>query len=251
MGTPIHVVALIIGDELLSGKRQDQHLAFLIGALQARGLSLHSAHLLGDDREQLVATFRHWLAQPAVVFSFGGIGATPDDHTRQALAAAAAVPLQAHSEAVALIETRFGASAYPNRILMANLPAGATLIPNPVNQVPGFAVQSVYCVPGFPAMAWPMVEWVLDQYYADHFGPPVCEARLWVPGAKESDLLPHMETLVQQHPCIRFSSLPSFDHGGYIEFGLRGMAAAVAQADADWRATLTRLGYRWQETPLG
>ena len=72
--------ALIIGDELLVGKRQDKHLGFVIGALAARGLRLAWAEYQGDDPARLTATLRRTFASGDVVFSFGGIGATPDDH---------------------------------------------------------------------------------------------------------------------------------------------------------------------------
>jgi molybdopterin-biosynthesis enzyme MoeA-like protein len=87
---PRAVGALIIGDEILTGKRSDKHLAHVIATLGARGITLDYAQYLGDDRERLTAVLRETLARDDVVFSFGGIGATPDDHTRQACAAASA-----------------------------------------------------------------------------------------------------------------------------------------------------------------
>src|SRR5664279_5473023 len=117
--------ALIIGDEILSGKRQDKHLQHVIATLAARGLGLDFVHYLGDDRARLTALLRDSFARGDLVFSFGGIGATPDDHTRQAAAAALDVPLARHPDAVAAIEARFGAEAYPYRVLMAEFPQGA------------------------------------------------------------------------------------------------------------------------------
>ena len=96
--------ALIIGDEILSGKRQDKHLAHTIATLAARGLALDYATYLGDDREHLTSVLRESFAHDDLVFSFGGIGATPDDHTRQAAAAAHDVPRARHPEAVAELE---------------------------------------------------------------------------------------------------------------------------------------------------
>ena len=101
------------------------------------------------------------------MFSFGGIGATPDDHTRQAAAAALGVPLERHPEAVAEIEARFGADAYPHRVLMAEFPAGASIIPNPFNRIAAFSVRDHHFLPGFPQMAWPMLDWVLATHYPD------------------------------------------------------------------------------------
>jgi len=102
--TRLRIGALIIGDEILSGKRQDKHLSHLIAALAARGLRLAWARYEGDDRARLAAVLRDSFAHGDVVFSFGGVGATPDDHTRQAAAAALGLPLVRHPEAVAAIE---------------------------------------------------------------------------------------------------------------------------------------------------
>src|SRR4051794_19948519 len=123
------VGALIIGDEILTGKRADRHLAHVSETLGKRGVDLDYAHYAGDDRGRLTSFLRESFARSDLLFSFGGIGATPDDHTRQASAAALGVPLVRHPEAVAEIEARFGAEAYPHRVLMAEFPAGSRIIP--------------------------------------------------------------------------------------------------------------------------
>ena len=157
--------AIIIGDELLSGKRQDRHFQHVIETLAQRGLELKWCRIIGDDPALIVETLRQTLPQDDIVFCFGGIGATPDDHTRQCAAQAAGVPLYRHPEAVAEIEARFGAEAYPRRILMADLPQGSRIIPNPFNRIPGFSLNHHHFLPGFPQMAWPMMDWVLDTLY--------------------------------------------------------------------------------------
>ncbi len=228
---------ILIGDELLSGLRQDKHLPQVMSFLKARGLPLAWVRMIGDDWDLLLQTLHETLQSNDIVFSFGGIGATPDDLTRQAVAAATGVELIRHPEAVALLEGRFGADAYPNRIRMSELPAGARLIPNPINQIPGFKVQHHHFVPGFPNMAWPMVEWVLDTYYSAHFDttPPV-EQRWVLQNVQESELIPMMEALLRTFPSVRLSSLPSTTERHTIDFGLKGKAADV-QAAATWFAT--------------
>ena len=94
----------IIGDEILSGKRQDAHLSFVIQALKSRGLQLAWAHYLGDIPEQITNLLRASMQRGDIVFSFGGIGATPDDFTRQCAADAAGLPIARHAGAVAEIE---------------------------------------------------------------------------------------------------------------------------------------------------
>lgn len=222
---------ILIGDELLSGLRQDKHLPQVMSFLKARGLPLAWVRMIGDDWDLLLQTLHETLQSNDIVFSFGGIGATPDDLTRQAAAAAMGVALVRHPEAVALLEGRFGADAYPNRIRMSELPDSATLIPNPINQIPGFKLQHHHFVPGFPNMAWPMVEWALDTYYPQYFDttPPI-EQRWLLQNVQESELIPMMEELLRTFPSVRLSSLPSTTERRKIDFGLKGKAAEVQPA---------------------
>jgi molybdopterin-biosynthesis enzyme MoeA-like protein len=240
--------ALIIGDEILSGKRADKHLPHVIATLATRGLALDFVHYLGDDRERLTALLRDSFARGDLLFSFGGIGATPDDHTRQAAAAALGLPLVRHPEAVAEIEARFGAEAYPYRVLMAEFPEGARVIPNPVNRIAGFAIRDHHFFPGFPQMAWPMLEWVLATWYADLRQVRPQERAIVVHGAGESQLLPLMEANVARFPTLKLFSLPSFmpDGGRRIELGVKGDPGTVEAAIAHLRAGVEAAGFRWE-----
>ena len=150
--------SIIIGDEILSGKRQDGHFRRTIASLAKRGLELKWCRIVGDAPALITETLRQTYASGDIVFCFGGIGATPDDHTRLCAAQAAGVPLIRHADAVAEIEARFGAGAYPRRILMADLPQGSRIIPNPFNRIPGFTLGHHHFLPGFPQMAWPMMD---------------------------------------------------------------------------------------------
>lgn len=226
---------ILIGDELLNGSRTDKHMAKVIMLLKARGLSLSWVRIIGDTKKEIVATLKQTISSDDLVFSFGGIGATPDDVTRISAADAFNLNVTRHPEAKTLIENRFGDDAYPNRILMADLPENALLIPNPINQVPGFKVEHHHFVPGFPDMAWPMVEWVLDSYYQDLFDDsPDTEWRWDIMGAPESTLLDSMNELLKTFPKIRLSSLPStIKRGELIDFGLKGQEEDIKVA-ADW-----------------
>ena len=147
---------IIIGDEILSGKRADKHLPKVIELLAARGLTLAYAKYVGDDPARITATlaraFDAARTSGDVVFSTGGIGATPDDHTRQCAASALGAELTLHPEAKLLIEERIrdtakeqGAAYEPDRhdnlhrLNMGVFPAGAQIIPNPYNKIPGFS----------------------------------------------------------------------------------------------------------------
>ena len=96
----------IIGDEILSGKRQDKHFPHVLELLKARRMRLDWAQYLGDDPVLLAATFQSSFSRGDVALSCGGIGATPDDHTRQSAARALGLPLELHPEARVLIQQR-------------------------------------------------------------------------------------------------------------------------------------------------
>ena len=238
---------VIIGSELLTGKRTDGHLARAIEALGERQLELAWVEYLGDDPARLTSTLARAMRSGNLVFSFGGIGATPDDHTRQCAADAAGVALARHDEAAAIIEDRFGDDAYPQRIHMAHLPEGATLIPNPVNRIAGFSFGHVHFVPGFPQMAWPMFDWVLDTHYAELGADrETVETLLTLPGVSEGQVIDVMQALVQKHPGIKLSCLPHMD-GDYreTELGLRGRPDAVEAAREWLHAALTQAGFEF------
>lgn len=243
---------IIVGDEILSGKRADKHMPKVIELLAERGISLDWADYVGDSPERITHTLKRAFDSHSIVFSCGGIGATPDDHTRQCAARALGLELALHPEAEALIRSRMqdvakeqGVPYEPNRednkhrLNMGVFPQGAMIIPNPYNKIPGFSCQgsqggAVHFVPGFPVMAWPMMAWVLDTYY-----PHLFQTNAWIEksiivfGAMEASLTPLMETIEHDHPGIKVFSLPSVDHpqyGRHIELGVKGAPAKVEQA---------------------
>jgi molybdopterin-biosynthesis enzyme MoeA-like protein len=240
---------IIIGDEILSGKRADKHFAKAIEILKMRGLELGWARYLGDNAERITATLTHTFASGDIVFSFGGIGATPDDCTRQSAAAALGVSLHRHPDAVKEIEARFGADAYPRRVLMAEFPLGSTIIPNPYNRIAAFSVGDHHFLPGFPEMAWPMMEWVLDTRYAHLFHrTPSAEEIIVVENASESELLDLMNRIVANYPDLKLSSLPQFVPGGrIIELSVRGNPHSVPRAMAEIKTDVRALGFHFEE----
>ena len=255
---------IIVGDEILSGKRADKHLSKIIDLLGARGLALSYADYVGDDPERITATLARAFASGDILFSTGGIGATPDDHTRQCAARALGVELALHPVAEALIRERIqdtarelGVAYEPDRadnihrLNMGMFPVGASIIPNPYNKIPGFSCSgarggAVHFMPGFPVMAWPMVEWVLEQHCAHLFHQaPQTEHSVLVFGAMEAALTPLMERIEREHAPVRVFSLPSVDHpvhGRHIELGVKGPVAAVPAAWAALRDELHQVG---------
>ena len=259
---------IIIGDEIMSGKRADKHLPAVIERLKARGLELAYADYVGDSPRRIQDTLRRAFASGDVVFSCGGIGATPDDHTRQCAALALGVPLELHPQARALILERMkdvaleqGLAFEPDRadnlhrLNMGMFPKGARIIPNPYNKIPGFSCSltaggAVHFVPGFPVMAWPMIEWVLDTYCAQWVHQrDWTELSVIVMGAMEATLTPLMEEIEQRFAGVKVFSLPSVDHpqyGRHIELGVKGEGPVVQEAFATMKQ-----GLRQFEAQLG
>jgi molybdopterin-biosynthesis enzyme MoeA-like protein len=245
---------IIIGDEILSGKRADKHLPKAIELLGARGLQLAYADYVGDDPSRITATLARAFAAAResgdVVFSCGGIGATPDDHTRQCAAAALSVGLALHPEARTLIIERMkdlAAQGVPfdpdspnniHRLNMGVFPLGAQIIVNPYNKIPGFTCEAgqgaIHFVPGFPVMAWPMIEGVLDSRYAHlHQKSAWIEKSVIISGSMEATLTPLMLDIEANYQGVKVFSLPSVDHpvyGRHIELGVKGAPELVAEA---------------------
>jgi molybdopterin-biosynthesis enzyme MoeA-like protein len=245
--------AIIIGDEILRGKRQDKHFAKVVELLGARGLKLDWAEYLGDSPDRITATLRRTFAGEDAVFAFGGIGATPDDHTRQCAAAALGVALALHPDAEAAIRGRFGLETTPFRMKMGEFPVGSAIIPNAYNQIPGFSMREHHFVPGFPVMAWPMIEWVLDTRYAHlHHRLREAEASIVVYGSAESVLTPLMVDVEARFRGLKVFSLPHMGEDGsrrHIELGVRGDPDEVAQAIEVLKAGVAATGATFQNPP--
>ncbi|QOY95518.1 competence/damage-inducible protein A [Massilia sp. UMI-21] len=248
---------IVVGDEILSGRRQDKHFSKVVELLGARGLQLSWAEFIGDDPVRLTALLRRSFGGDDIVFCCGGIGATPDDHTRQCAAAALGLPLALHPEGRRNIEQRIRDTAREagheadlqapdnlQRLKMAEFPEGADLIPNPYNRIAGFTVRRHHFVPGFPVMAWPMLAWVLDTHYAHLFHASVhLERSLIVYEQAEALLTPLMEALERDYPGVRVFSLPSVGDAQtrrHIELGVKGAPAQVEPAFLAMQAELQR-----------
>ena len=269
---------VVVGDEILSGRRIDKHLSKTIELLTSRGLELSWARYVGDDRAAIAALLTGTFAGDDVVFVTGGIGATPDDQTRQAAAEARGVGVALHPEAERLIRARIvqmnreaatplspqvldASPEHRQRLRMGEFPIGASIIPNPYNQIPGFSLDRHWFVPGFPVMAWPMLAWVLETHYADLFHrTPRVERSVLVFDQPESRVTPLMEEIEAAFDAVRVFSLPSVGDAAaagspdpriaaraerHIELGVKGPAEAIDAAYDALEAGLARLHARY------
>lgn len=209
MKTP-HFYAVIIGSEILNGRRDDKHFIYTRDALLKRGHTLFSSFIVKDDTTLLRSIFSMIKNDPnAVMFSFGGIGSTPDDLTRQiASEIFSDGVLEPHSEFTRHISERFGDAAFPHRIQMAHLPKNAALLHNIINNMSGFYLEDRYFfMPGFPEMSHPMVEEALKKFYPQG---DIIYRKTLVAHTSENTLIHVMERLDE---CVEFSSLPMMNNG--------------------------------------
>jgi molybdopterin-biosynthesis enzyme MoeA-like protein len=260
---------IIIGDEILSGKRVDKHFPKVLELLTARGLQLAWVEYLGDDPERITATLKRTFASEDIVFCTGGIGATPDDHTRQCAAAALGVSLELLPDAKVKIQERIADTAREagitpvydapenlHRLKMGEFPVGSSIIPNPYNKIPGFFVPNVsgegahYFAPGFPVMAWPMFEWVLDTRYAHLFHRLAwAEKSVLVYEMPESTITPLMEAIEAEYPLVKVFSLPHVGDAQtrrHIDLGVKGEPSQVEDAFRKMQDGLRKLNADYQ-----
>lgn len=239
----------VIGDEILSGKRQDKHVSQVTTLLSERGLQLSWIKFLGDDLEQLITEFKASFDSQDLVFSCGGIGATPDDLTRLAVAKALNTSLSIHPKGLSIlksIEYTFKGGLTEQRKRMVEFPTHSQLIPNPINQIPGFSINNHYFVPGFPKMAEPMIKWVLENDFAKLPNDDYQEWSLILNNVPESEIIDLMQDIEQQYP-VKVFSLPRFIKNGYqIELGLKGQKPDIENAKNRLLKALSQRQYSFQ-----
>ena len=203
---------LIIGTEILNRRRKDAHFDFVTKALAKKGHKLTASFTIEDDPALIIQTIQFIASQEhAVLFSFGGIGSTPDDHTRRCAAIALRKgELVTHEEAKRIIVETLGDKAFPYSVRMAELPEGATLLENPVNRMPAFALDDrYYFMPGFPEMSHPMVTTILEkiiQHKKDKY------RYTFTALCKENIFIELMEKMPED---VEFSSLPKLYSDGW------------------------------------
>lgn len=245
--------AIIIGDEIIRGKRQDGHFTKIRQLLSDRGLMLDIVTYVGDNPKRLTRTLRQSLKTDDVVFCFGGIGITPDDRTRQCAAEAADVPLEVHPEAereIRALLNKLKRKVTEEALQFGAFPRGSRVVPNPVNRLPGFSFRDHHFVPGFPQMAWPMVEWVLETHYRDRFHcKPEAEKSIFVLEGNEGILLPLMKRLEKKYPSLQVFSLPTFGNGikpMQLEIGVRGDPEQLEYAFTEICNDVSKLGLEYR-----
>ena len=212
--------ALIIGTEILNARREDKHFKFVRDELLKYGHELFASFIVKDNVELITNTYEMIKKdKDAVLFSFGGIGSTPDDLTRAiASDVFTGKPLVRHKTFEQDIINKFGENAYPHRIHMSDLPEGAELIFNPINNMSGFSLENRYFfVPGFPVMSHPMIADVISKLCSLH----VEKFRQTLLAQTSENTLINIMYKIPSH--VELSSLPIFKNSkANVELSLSG-----------------------------
>jgi molybdopterin-biosynthesis enzyme MoeA-like protein len=203
--------AVIIGSEILDGRREDRHFQFLRDELSKRGLKLTSLSIVKDDPELMRDTFQFIKdRENSVLFSFGGIGATPDDFTREISAGVFRDgEMEFQNEFREKIYSKFGVENSKHRVNMSYLPKGSKLLKdNPVNGMYGYYLDDrFFFVPGFPDMAHPMIREALNNLFSNE-KVELFSKSIYLK-TSENSLIDWMNSLTKE---ITLSSLPKLDN---------------------------------------
>jgi nicotinamide-nucleotide amidase len=219
-----------IGNELLSGDTVNTNAAWLAQQLEELGVSVTMMAVLPDDVERIAEFVRSEAPRADFMVVTGGLGGTPDDVTREALAAAFDAP---QSEVVDLAErlrARFRSDPeYAAR--WAHLPAGARPLDNPLGGAPGFVVQNVYVLPGLPAEMKAMFETVVDEVRTER---PISSWRRTYE-TTEARIVTVLEAMGDRYPGVLVGSYPMFHaEGATVEVVVKSSDSEALQAAVAW-----------------
>ncbi len=228
----VTAAALIIGDEILSGRTQDTNLRDIARFLGVHGVELAEARTVPDVHEEIVAALNALRGRYDYVVTTGGIGPTHDDITADAVAAAFGVELHEHPEIMAMLTERFGDELNAARRRMARVPVGAGLVKNPVHGPAGFTIGNVFVLAGVPNIMRGMLEDVGPRLRG---GAVTLSRTVRVEGSGEGAIAAPLETVARAHPALSLGSYPYFGPEGYgSNLVVRGrdpdeLAAAVGE----------------------
>ena len=237
---PITACLIIIGNEILSGRTQDANLAIVGKKCDALGIRLTETRVIPDDEEIIITTVNTCRAEFTYVFTTGGIGPTHDDITAAAIARAFNVEVVRNEEAVKALDRYYEPGRLIEaRLKMADIPAGARLIDNPVSGAPGFQLENVFVLPGVPSIMEAMFDGLADRLVG---GDPILTENI-LTDLVESVIAKDLEAVQEKYPEVSMGSYPYFRKGKLgVNLVLRATDAARMEAAADeLAATILRL----------
>lgn len=214
---------LLIGNELLSGRTQDKNLAFVGRRLSELGIRLTEARVIPDDSDAIIHNVNDSRRRFDYVFTTGGIGPTHDDITSAAVARAFDQPLERHPQAEQRLRAFYGSDVNDARLRMADMPAGAILVDNPLSGAPGFQIENVFVLAGIPAVMQAMFDGLADRL---RHGRPIL-SRTLTTDRREGALAAGMRALQNRYPELTIGSYPFFSPEN------KGVNIVVSGTDAE------------------
>lgn len=226
MRTRVGIV--ILGDEVLKAEVAEANIAYMLPVLNGWGAEVRLCAILPDDVELVARHLRFYRADADLLVLTGGIGPTPDDITREAVARAVGVPLVVHPDAAAALQAYYGERMNPYRMLMATVPQGAELIPNPTSAAPGFFVGGMAAFPGIPRLLREMFGWLRPRVEGKRMRRVTLYGR-----APESAYAGIMAEVMREFPDVRVGSYPTLEGTYKVRVVFRALDPARAAACAD------------------
>jgi len=206
-GKIVSACVLIIGNEILSGRTGDENLQFLATRLNELGIQVMEARVIRDDCDVIVEVLNSVRATYDYVFTTGGIGPTHDDITSKCVARAFDVPFGRNAEAEAILLKYYKAKDVTDeRMSMADMPEGVTLIDNPVSLAPGFQIENVFVLPGVPRIMRDMVEGMAHRLDG---GDPVLSISV-TSELPEGVIAKSLGQIQDRYPDVEIGSYPYF-----------------------------------------
>jgi molybdenum cofactor synthesis domain-containing protein len=233
---------IIIGDEVLSGRTQDKNLAFIAQNLGEKGIPLMEVRVIPDDEAAIIAAVNELRGKYSYVFTTGGIGATHDDITAASIAKAVGRPIERHKEAEKILRDHYKSDINDNRLRMADMPQGATLIDNPVSKSPAFRIENIFVMAGVPRIMQDMFRNVLPTLKAN----PITLSKAVSAYATEGQFASELKAIAARHPNVKIGSYPFAEKDGDRDrLGVTLIArttdeAALAAAMADLKTLLKK-----------
>lgn len=219
-----------VGNELVSGDVENTNASWLARRLEQLGLVVRLVASVPDEIEAVAELAREQAARVDVVLVTGGLGGTPDDLTREALAHAFGVAQEEVAEIAGELRARFTRDPeYAAR--WALLPVGSRPLANPLGGAPGFAIENVFVLPGLPAEMEAMFETLVDELRG---GPPIGSWRRTYT-TRESTIAPLLVELGERHPAVLVGSYPAFHpHGPEVEIVVKSSDPDELEAAVAW-----------------
>lgn len=231
MTPPATAVVLTVGNEIVYGDVENTNASWLARRLAELGLEVRLLAAVRDSVEEVAAFLRAEMGRVSVVIVTGGLGGTPDDLTREAVAEAFGVPTEEIAELAAALRERFGARGLGEYAAKwARIPRGAAPLDNPLGGAPGFVLGNVHVLPGLPREMEAMFETLADRFRGEPIG---AWRRRYATG--EGQIVSVLEEATERHPAVTVGSYPFFlDTGPEVEVVLKSADPEALGAAAAW-----------------